>query len=104
MNVPAKQNQNLPATSNDDYDPFTAPSNFLGPNSNIVGHLLKFTKFGEFVAGQDSVKIPIGSRLIAYMPDFILGWQRWSDNKPVEQRMGLLRERFEPAKRPDLGW
>jgi len=100
MNVPAKVNQNLPATVDD--DPYSSFGDDI-QQSRIVGHLLKFTKFGEFVAGQDNVKIPLGTKMIAHMGQLLTGWQRWYDNKPVEQVMGLTSEAFKVPKREELG-
>lgn len=37
------------------------------------------------------------------MSQLRIGWIRWMDNKPTEQRMGLLIEGFRPPKRDELG-
>jgi hypothetical protein len=101
MNVPQTQNQNPPAT-NDDYNPYIAFGDSVS-QSNIVGHLLKFTKFGDFEAGENSINIPHGTELIAHMGDVLIGWQRWQDQKPTEQVMGLVRDNFQPPRRSELG-
>ena len=41
---------------------------------NIVGRLLKFTKFGEFVAGVENEEIPSGTKLVAHMPSLLVGY------------------------------
>jgi len=104
MSVPQKQEQNLPTThsENDIYDYYSSAGQAL-TGSRIVGHLLRFTKYGEYKAGQDEVIVPIGTELIAHMGELLLGWQKWQDNKPVEQNMGLMRELFKPPKREELG-
>jgi hypothetical protein len=67
----------------------------------IVGDLLKFAK-GDWVAGRDSEKIADGTELVAVLPGMVDGWQRWEDNRPVEQIMGLLVEGFVPPERSTL--
>jgi len=69
----------------------------------IVGQLLKFNK-GDWVYGQNGAEFEIGHKLIANMEQLLLGWVRWEDQKPVEQRMGLLVDGFAPAKRDELGF
>lgn len=71
---------------------------------SIVGRLLKFTKFGEFVAGQENEVLPIGTGLVAYMPAFAVGYVRWEDNRPADYAMGYVGEGFVPPNRNDLGW
>jgi hypothetical protein len=70
--------------------------------SNIVGDLLKFSK-GDFLAGQDSREIAMGTRLIANMDTLEVGWIKWEDNRPAERRMGLFAEGFRAVKRSELG-
>lgn len=71
---------------------------------SIVGRLLKFTKFGEYVAGQENSLLPIGTELVAYMPAFAAGFVRWDNNRPVEHEMGYVGDGFKPRARNDLGW
>jgi hypothetical protein len=66
------------------------------------GDLLKFSK-GDFVAGQNNRTIAIGTRLIANMDSLKVGWMKWEGSRPVEQRMGLVSERFKPGRRSELG-
>ncbi|HEX8837681.1 MAG TPA: hypothetical protein VF748_12145 [Candidatus Acidoferrum sp.] len=68
----------------------------------IVGRLLKFTKFGEYVAGQDNMAVPIGTSLVAYMPSLAVGYVRWENSRPVDYQMGYVREGFVPPNRNDL--
>lgn len=69
----------------------------------IVGDLLKFSK-GEWLAGQENMEIPMGTRLLANMDMLMRGWVRWEDNKPAEQIMGLVVEGYVAPKRNTLGW
>lgn len=81
---------------------FEAYGNAVSQKS-IVGDILKFTKFGEFVAGQDESELAAGTRLIANMDELLIGWVRWEDNKPTEQLMGRVAEGFQPSRRNELG-
>lgn len=81
---------------------FEAYGNSVSQKS-IVGDILKFTKFGEFVAGQDESQLAAGTRLIANMDELLIGWVRWQDNKPTDQLMGRVSEGFQPARRNELG-
>lgn len=69
----------------------------------IVGRLLKFSKFGEFLAGQENEQIGIGTELVAYMPSLAVGYIRWSQNRPSGSEMGYIGEGYRPPKRNDLG-
>jgi hypothetical protein len=71
--------------------------------NSIVGRLLKFTKFGEYRAGQEEEEIERGTRLAAYMNSLCVGWQRWEDGRIVEKDMGPVSEGFVPPKRDTLG-
>jgi hypothetical protein len=70
---------------------------------NIVGDLLRLTKFGEYNAGIEGEEIPLGTRLIVAMPTLMAGHVKWEENRPVDQRMGYVAEGFVPLKRKELG-
>ena len=72
-------------------------------NRNIVGRLLKFTKFGEFTAGVENEEIPTGTKLVAHMPSLLAGFIKWENNRPIAQVMGAIGEGFAPPKRGELG-
>jgi hypothetical protein len=69
---------------------------------SIVGTLLKFNK-GEFFAGVENRPIPIGTEMVPLMASLTVGWVRWQSDAPTDRRMGLVVDRFVPAKRSDLG-
>ncbi len=98
MTLLVKPSTTAVAKASDD-DPFLAYAKAGG--GAIVGELLKFAK-GDYLAGQDSREIPIGTRLIANMDTLETGWVRWMDGRPSEHRMGLVAEHFTPAWRKDL--
>jgi hypothetical protein len=70
----------------------------------IIGDLLTFSKFGDFIAGREKKLIELGTRLIVHMPTLMAGWVRWEDGHPAEQLMGEVAKGFRPAKRADLGY
>jgi hypothetical protein len=69
---------------------------------SIVGTLLKFSK-GDFFAGMEDRTIPIGTEMVANMDSLAVGFVRWENGMPTEQRMGLVADGFVPAKRCELG-
>jgi hypothetical protein len=88
-----------PASSKNFYEQYGDATN----QRRIVGHLLKFTKFGEYRAGQEEELIPVGTELAVYMGSLLTGWIRWEDHRPVEYVMGLVGDGYIPPKRSELG-
>jgi hypothetical protein len=68
----------------------------------FVGDLLRFTKHGEYKAGQDQYVVPEGTKMIVHMPSMKRGWVKWEDGMPVVHVMGLVAEGFRPPPREDL--
>jgi hypothetical protein len=68
----------------------------------IVGQLLKFSK-GDWTAGQDDEPIDEGSTFIANMDELLVGWVRWSQNKPTDHVMGKVVHGYQPPRRNELG-
>jgi hypothetical protein len=68
----------------------------------IQGELLRFTKFGEYQYGQEAKKLTAGTQFVAQMPLLQVGWLKWLDGKPVDERMGYVAESFVPPRRADL--
>jgi hypothetical protein len=64
--------------------------------------LCKFTKQGEYSIS-DIDNTPDGTRCIAHADQISLGWQRWTDGKVVERRIGLVVDKFVPPQRDALG-
>lgn len=71
--------------------------------SGIEGSLLRFTKTGDWIAGQEEEELELGTELIMGLNTLKRGWQKWSDNKPVDARMGLMSEGYRPPNRDELG-
>jgi len=69
---------------------------------SIVGDILKFTKFGEWVSGNET-ELEKGTKLIANMDELLIGWVRWEDSKPTEQIMGKVADGHKPARRSEMG-
>lgn len=99
-NLPVEQKPRGVSLYDHDENPFISIGKAVSQNS-IVGHLLKFTKFGEWVA--NDVKLKPGTEVIGVVNQISLGWQRWEDNKPTDQFMGLVAEKFKPPGRDQLG-
>lgn len=74
-----------------------------GAGTSIVGTLLRFSK-GEYLAGQDDVEVPLGTKMIFNTDSVLTGWTRWENNKPAEQDMGQIIEGFQPKPRSELGY
>lgn len=68
----------------------------------IVGKLLKFSK-GDYLVGQDNEEMATGTKLVANMDEMMVGWIRWSDNKPTDHIMGRIADGYQPPKRNTLG-
>lgn len=68
--------------------------------SRIVGRLLKFNKYGDWVIDNTVVN---GEKFVAAVDGMVRGWQKWWDNKPVGQEMGLIAEGYFPVPRATLG-
>lgn len=102
MNDLTVQQQGTAVTVPGNGNPFEAYGNAVSQKS-IVGDILKFTKFGEYVTGQDESEMPKGQRLIANMDELLTGWVRWEDNKPTDQIMGRVADGFMPQRRNELG-
>lgn len=83
-------------------NPWVDYGRVAGGQSNIIGSLLRFNK-GDYVSGQDAEEVPIGTKLVVNMDQLLVGWTRWEDNKPAEQIMGLVGDRFQPPRRDALG-
>ena len=86
-----------------DIDPFEAYGEEVASRANITGQLLRFTKHGEYKAGQDQDEVAEGTRLLAHMPGLKRGWVKWNEGQPVRHIIGLIAEGYTPPKREELG-
>jgi hypothetical protein len=71
----------------------------------LYGDLLKFSgKTGTWTAGAQSIEIPIGTQLVAIVPEMLVGFVQWKDGELVDQAMQPLTEAYDPrALRVSLG-
>lgn len=97
-----KTSTQLPA-NNDDVDPFEAFGEEQASRAHITGDLLRFTKHGDWKAGQEQATLDEGTRMLAYMPGLKRGWVKWSDGSPTRHLLGLVSEGYTPPAREDLG-
>jgi hypothetical protein len=88
---------------NQQIDPFEQLGEEITSRAHITGHLLRFTKHGEWKYGQDQDEMPEGSHLLAYMPGLKRGWVKWEDGSPVRHIVGLVAEGYRPPERTELG-
>lgn len=88
--------------ANEETNPFTAYGSSMSGSRSIIGKLLKFTK-GDYTAGQENEEVAENTRLVANMDTFLIGWQKWLDDKPSGEEMGLLKDSYTPPRRDELG-
>ena len=83
----------------DAYDKYGRSAN------NFFGDLLKFSgKTGAWTAGAQGVEIPIGTRLVAIIPEMLAGFVQWKDGELVDQVLQPLTGAYDPkALRASLG-
>jgi len=89
----------LPATE--------APDPFLtygggGGSSTAGAELLIYSK-GEYYHGLDRVDVPLGTRMVFFMPGLRSGWRKWEANRIADEDMMLLVERPRVPLRNSLG-
>jgi hypothetical protein len=82
-------------------DPFAAYAKTVS-NQHILGKLLKFSK-GDYVAGENSDPVPLGTRFVANMDSLMAGWIKWADNRPVEHLMEAVAKGAIIPSRNTLG-
>ena len=82
-----------------DIDPFLAEGQRMG----AVGQYLTFNRFGEWVSGQDQTIVPVGTLLVANMPQLRKGWRRWSASQITDDLTELVAEGRGVPPRNSLG-
>ena len=82
-------------------DVFEAYANAVAPQ-NILGSLMKFSK-GDYIAGETGEPIKIGTTVTANLDEMLVGWIKWKEGKPTEQRMVRISDGAKPARRDELG-
>lgn len=83
-----------PPSGADAYDAFA-------DEGGHFGKLLKFVK-GKYTVNDKAVDI--GTEYVALVPEMQRGWVRFEEGRPVEHRLGLIREGFQFAPRASLGF
>jgi hypothetical protein len=74
------------------------------PTYRWVGRLLKFVK-GDYIAlgdDDDEEEIDLGTELTVAIDTAEIGWEKWVDQRLVDQRTGLIIEGFSRPDRKDL--
>lgn len=96
-----KTNSNTALAVTDDDDPFAAYANAVAPR-NIIGTLLRFSK-GDYFAGEEAALVPTGTVVTANVGELLVGWVRWSENKPTDHIMLRVADGKALPKRSELG-
>jgi hypothetical protein len=62
---------------------------------------------GKFRAGGEEIEIPLGTRLLAYMPSLTTGWIKWQDGwegeRAAASNWGFVGDGFKAPQRESLG-
>src|SRR5215471_14673895 len=75
----------------------TALERYGRSGGDLYGDLLKFSgKTGVWTAGAQGIEIPIGSKLVAIVPEMLAGFVKWVDGELVEQAMEPVTENYDP--------
>lgn len=82
-------------------NPYKELANAITPK-NIFGTLLKFSK-GEWLAGESTLVVQIGTPMVAIMDHMTCGWIRWEDSRPTNQVMVEVSTGKKPPRRSELG-
>lgn len=90
-------------TQHDEQNPFQKYGNEKANFGHITGRLLRFSKMGKWLAGQEQDELEDGTRMLAFVPGLKVGWVRWFDGAPAEHRMGVVADGFEKEDRAELG-
>src|SRR6266850_6356926 len=92
---------NVPAQQDSQHNAFEAHG-AQATNRTIKGQILKFTK-GFWKAGMDDEEVKGNPQLIVDMRTLTVGWQKWENDKPVDNHMGLVSENYQPPPRNKIG-
>src|SRR5262249_19057980 len=83
----------------------TALERYGRSGGDLYGDLLKFSgKTGTWTAGAQGIEIPIGTQLVAVVPEMLAGFVKWIYGELVEQANKPITETYDPkALRASLG-
>jgi hypothetical protein len=83
----------------------TALERYGRSGGDLFGDLLKFSgKTGTWTTGAQVIEIPIGTQLVAIVPEMLAGYVKWSKGELVEQALVPVTEAYDPrALRASLG-
>jgi hypothetical protein len=83
----------------------TALERYGRSGGDLYGELLKFSgKTGAWTAGAQGIEIPIGTQLVAIVPEMLAGFVKWEGGELVEQAMQPVTETYDPkVLRSSLG-
>jgi hypothetical protein len=82
-------------------DPFREMAAAMRSRQGFDGTILKFNK-GRWTAGKDQNEMN-DQQLIAHVDQLMFGYCKWKDKRPVDYRVGFVRDRYKPPPRYKLG-
>jgi hypothetical protein len=89
-NVPAPLSQSTPTH-------LTALEKYGRSGGDLFGELLKFSgKTGTWTAGAQGVEIPLGTQLVAIVPEMLVGFVKWVGGELAEQALVPVTETYSP--------
>jgi hypothetical protein len=83
----------------------TALERYGRSGGDLYGDLLKFSgKTGSWTAGAQGIEIPLGTQLVAIVPEMLAGYVKWLNGELAEQALIPVTEAYDPkALRVSLG-
>jgi hypothetical protein len=82
-------------------NPFREMAASVRGKTGFDATILRFNG-GDWTAGKDNINMN-DEEFIVLADHLMLGWCKWQDGKPVDYRIGLVRDRFKPPHRGELG-
>jgi hypothetical protein len=82
----------------DGADPFASYAAAMGS-----APFLRFSK-GDYLLGENAEEVSPGTQFVANMDELRVGWIRWENERPAEERMHRLIDRPRVPHREELGY
>jgi hypothetical protein len=82
-------------------DPFRTMAAAMRSRVGFDATMLLFKK-GHWLCGKDQASMN-DEELIALVDQLMFGWCKWENKRPIDYHIGLVRDRFKPPKRSELG-
>jgi hypothetical protein len=83
-------------------DPFREMAAALHSRQGFDGTMTRFSKEGHWYAGKDKESLD-SCQMLALVNDMMRGLVLWQDKRPADYHVGLVRDRYMPPRREQLG-